>query len=132
MATLNAAQVNAKKLTEDLQSGKVNPMDPEFIKKMQEAAVQMSKMTQMSQRPAPSNVKGQLVLKTGAVNFVQEGKTIFDQPTSNIKEISEIHDPMGSYNKIFRIAFSDGKAYGFGAASSSAMDLDKLKKKLGK
>lgn len=132
LATMDAAQSNAQKMAADVQSGKINPMDPDFMKKMQEAAMQMAKMAQQGQKSEQNSVKGELLLKAGSVSFVQEGKTIFNQPVSKVKEITQIHDPMGSSNKIFRIAFSDGKAYGLRAPQSSPAALDNLKKRLGK
>jgi hypothetical protein len=132
MAAMAQAQADAHKMTADMQSGKANMMDPDFIKKMQEAAMVMSKMAQRSQQPQQDGPLGFLLLKGGSVSFVLEGKTIFDQPVSNVKEISKIEDSLRGSSSIFRIAFKDGKAYGLRAPQSGHLDLDQLKKKLGK
>ncbi|HLY61374.1 MAG TPA: hypothetical protein VKV95_11545 [Terriglobia bacterium] len=132
LATMDAAQASAQKMADDVKSGKVNPMDPDFMKKMQEAAMQMGKMAQQGQKFAQDGVKGELLLRSGSVSFVQEGKTIFNQPISKVQDITQIQDPMGSSYKIFRLAFSDGKVYGLRAPQSSPAKLDNLKKKLGK
>jgi hypothetical protein len=131
-ATIDSAQANAQKMAADVQSGKVNPMDPEFMKKMQEAAMQMAKLAQQGQKSAQSQVIGELLVKASTVSFVQDGKTIFNEPVSKVKEVTLIHNPMDSSGKIFRIDFSDGKTYGLGADKSNTMDLAAFKKKLGK
>jgi len=132
IAAMDKAKADSEKMAADMQAGKINMMDPDFIKKMQANAMIMQKMVTRAQQPKKDTVKGFLLLSAGSVSFVLEGKTIFNQPVSKLKEVNQIEDPMDSSSKILRVAFSDGKAYGLKAASSSSEDLDRVKKKLGK
>jgi hypothetical protein len=132
IATMAKTQAESQKLAADMQAGKVNMMDPDFIKKMQANAVLMTKMAQRAQKPQQDGAKGSLLLKGGSVSFVLAGKTIFDQPVSKLKEITEIQAIFGSGGTVYRFEFSDGKAYGLKPPQSNHVALDELKKKLGK
>ena len=129
---MGKSTMDMKKMAEDIQSGKVNPMDPEFMKKMQEASMAMSKMAQQTTAKAQKRVKGFLTLKSSSLTFTQEGKTVFTEPVSKVKEIADVADPMGQSQKTFKISFSDGKTYGFEYDNSGSGNVEKIRKKLGK
>ncbi len=126
------SSVDMEQMAKDIQSGKVNPMDPDFIKKMQEASMAMSKMAQQAGTSAQKRVKGYLSLKGTSLSFTQEGKTVFTEPVSKVKEVAEVKDPMGRSGKIFKIAFADGKTYGFESDQSGSGVTERIKKRLGK
>ncbi|MBZ5514774.1 MAG: IPT/TIG domain-containing protein [Acidobacteriia bacterium] len=72
---------------------------------------------------------GRLLLEAGAVKFVAGNATLFKEPASAVKQIAYLN--AGDASKaVFRIAFSDGKSYGFRELPGS--DMDRVKTRLGK
>jgi hypothetical protein len=78
--------------------------------------------------------KGRLVMTPESVTFVQEGTTLFEEPTSSVREVSPI-GRAGRPTGFFRIAFSNGKIYNFQDPKANSPDRSSylmVKKALGK
>jgi hypothetical protein len=78
---------------------------------------------------------GQILLAPTTIKFVEGGKTIFTEPATGVKSMSEMKQagqPIG----IFRIVFNDGKIYNFMGAKAGAGEshqtFELLRTKLGK
>ncbi len=81
--------------------------------------------------------KGQLLVSPDSIEFVQEGKTVFSERASSVKEVEEMTVMGQSAGGAFRIVFTSGKIYNFqpegeGGEESGREAFQFVKKKLGK
>ena len=112
--------------------GEMNMMDA--MMKMGQAAqkqMQQSNWQEKGSEQAPLNG---LVLTPATVKFVDQGTSVFEEPVSAVKSIGEMMmqgKPVG----LFRIVFTDGKIYNFGAGgqgSDQSSTVKFIRRKLGK
>jgi hypothetical protein len=72
----------------------------------------MMKFSQSAQGDWGKGGKSSLLLSPDTVQYVQDDKTVFSEPTSGATKVEEM-SMMGKPTGVFRIVFKDGKIYNF-------------------
>jgi len=95
----------------------------------------MMKLNQSMQGGWGKGGKSSLLLSPDTVQYVQDDKTVFSEPTSGATKVEEM-SMMGKPTGVFRIVFKSGKIYNFMDQSEGGGDKGRafktVKKRLGK
>ena len=112
--------------------GEMNMMDA--MMKMSQAATKQMQQGNWQEKGSEQAPLSGLVLTPGTVKYVDQGNPVFEEPVSAVKGIGEMMmqgKPVG----LFRIVFTDGKIYNFGAGGqgpSQSATIKFIRKKLGR
>jgi len=112
--------------------GEMNMMDA--MMKMSQSAQKRMQQGDWQEKASEQSPLNGLVLTPSKVKFVDQGNPVFEEPVSSVKSIGEMMmqgKPVG----LFRIVFTDGKIYNFGASgqgSDQSSTVKFIRKKLGK
>jgi len=115
-----------------LGEGEMNLMDA--MMKMGQAATKQLQQSNWQEKGSEEAPLNGLVLTPSTVKFVDQGKPVFEEPISSVKGIGEMM-MQGKPAGVFRIVFTDGKIYNFGASGQGASESSTIKfirRKLGK
>ena len=112
--------------------GEMNMMDA-MMKMSQAAQKQMQQSNWQEKGGEDAPLQG-LMLSPSTVKYMDQGKPVFEEPVSAVKGVGEMM-MQGKPSGLFRIVFTDGKIYNFGAngqGSSDSSTVKFIRKKLGK
>jgi len=115
-----------------LGEGEMNMMDA--MMKMGQAATKQMQQSNWQEKGSEEAPPQGLMLTPGTVKFMDQGQPVFEEPISSVKGIGEMM-MNGKPAGLFRIVFTDGKIYNFGASGQGASESTTVKfirRKLGK
>jgi len=115
-----------------LGEGEMNMMDA--MMKMSQAATKQLQQSNWQEKGGEEAPPQGLMFTPGTVKFMDQGKLVFEKPVSSVKGIGEMM-MNGKPAGVFRIVFTDGKIYNFGASgqgSSESSTIKFIRKRLGK
>ena len=115
-----------------LGEGEMNMMDA--MMKMGQAASKQMQQSNWQEKGGEGAPPQGLMLAPDTVKFMDQGQLVFEKPTSSVKGIGEMM-MQGKPSGLFRIVFTDGKIYNFGAGGQGSNESDTIKfirRKLGK
>jgi hypothetical protein len=115
-----------------LGEGEMNLMDA--MMKMGQAATKQMQQSNWQEKGGEEAPPQGLMLAPDTVKFMDQGQLVFEKPISSVKGIGEMM-MNGKPAGLFRIVFTDGKIYNFGASGQGSDESGTVKfirRKLGK
>jgi hypothetical protein len=112
--------------------GEMNLMDA--MMKMSQAATKQMQQSNWQEKGSEQAPLNGLVLTPGTVKYMDQGNLVFEKPVSSVKGIGEMM-MQGKPAGVFRIVFTDGKIYNFGASGqgpSQSATVKFIRRRLGK